>query len=458
MGRTQGCQRSAAGHGGAGKRATRTPPSRSVIDPKLIREEPDLVRKVLIDRNSPVDFDALLKTDEVRRAIQTKVDGLRAEKNKSAEAFGKMKREGKGDSPEAVALMKSMKELDAGMGSLEKERTEAEAKYDDILARLPNIPHESVPVGKSDNDNKELRKWGEPRKFPFKAKTHWDIGEALEILDFPRAANVAGGRFSLFRGAGAILERALINFMLNLHRTKHGYTEVSPPFLALPDSMFCTGQLPNFDEDMFKTREPDSLYLIPTAEVSLVNIHRGEILDGAKLPIKYVAYTPSFRREAGTYGKETRGLIRQHQFDKVEQVQFVKPEDSMTAQEEITRCAEAVLQALGLPYRVMLLCTSAMSQASARTCDLEVWFPGMNSWQEIASCSTCTDYQARRGQIRFRRDKSGKTELVHTLNGSGVAVGRTFAAMLENYQNEDGSITLPEVLKPFMAELTIRKT
>jgi len=421
-----------------------------MIDPKIVRDEPEKIRAMLATRGSSVDIDALMKVDGIRRTAQVKVDGIRAEKNKSAEAYGRMKREKKGDTPEAEALMKSMKELDNGMAELEKTMTDAEAQWMHMLERIPNIPDASVPAGKTEADNKVLRNWGEPGKYSFKPKFHWELGETLGLMDSARAAKLSGGRFSLFTGAGASLERALINFMLDLHVSKHGYTEMSPPFIVNADSMRCTGQLPLFDEDMFKTQEPDVYYLIPTAEVPLVNIHREEILDGSKLPIKYCGYTPSFRREAGTYGKETRGLVRVHQFDKVEMVQFVKPEDSFKAHEELTQNAEEVLQLLGIPYRVMLLSTGDMSSASIKTHDLEAWMPGMNAWMEISSCSTCGDYQARRGQIRFRREKGGKTELVHTLNGSGIAVGRTFAAVLENFQNEDGSVTVPEALRPFL--------
>ncbi len=426
-----------------------------MIDPKLVREAPDRVKAMLEARNSKADLEGLIRADGERRATQVKVDALRADKNRLAEEYGKMAREGKKGSPAAAKSMEEMKRLDEELKGLEETLTRAEAEYDRLVLTLPNFPHESVPVGKSAADNKQVKSWGEPRKFGFKAKPHWELGESLGLLDLGRAAKIAGSRFPLFTGRGARIVRGLINFMLDLHTTKHGYTEVSPPVLVNADSMRCTGQLPLLDEDMFRTREPDAFYLVPTAEVCIVNIHRDEILDGAKLPIKYVGYTQSFRRESGSYGKEIRGIIRQHQFDKVEMIQFVKPEDSLKAHEEMAAHSMAVLEALGLPYRLMLLCTAEMSQASMKTYDPELWMPGMNAWIEIASVSTCSDYQARRGQIRFRREPNAKAELVHILNGSGVAVGRCFAALLENYQREDGSIEIPSALQSFVGGLSV---
>jgi seryl-tRNA synthetase len=420
-----------------------------MIDPKIVREKAEIIREMLINRRSAIDFDSIIAADKARRGIQVNADELRAIKNSCAEQYGRMKRTGTADSPEGSALMEKMKSADEDLKLLETRQGQAEEAWMDILLRIPNVPHESVPVGGPDT-NHQVRTGGVRREFGFKPKSHWEIAEALGLIDFARAAKIAGARFTLFTGAGARLERALIQFMLDLHTGKHGYTEMAPPILLSPASMLATGQLPVLDEDMYKTREPDGMYLNPTAEVPLANIHREEILDGNRLPIKYVAYLPSFRREAGTYGKETRGLIRQHQFDKVELFQFVKPEDTLTALEEMSGHASAVLDALGLYYRVMLLATGDMSQASMKTYDPEVWMPGMNSFVEIASWSTCGDYQARRGQIRFRREAKSKAELVHTLNGSGLAVGRTFAAVLENNQQEDGSVTIPEVLRPYM--------
>jgi seryl-tRNA synthetase len=427
-----------------------------MIDPKLVREKPELVREMLINRGSAIDFDAVMGADKARRGIQVNADELRALRNASAEQYGKMKKAGTADSPEGIALMEKMKKAGDDLALLEARQTQAEEAWTNVLLRIPNIPHESVPVG-GPEANKEVRRVGTPREFEFKPKPHWEIAEALGLVDFPRAAKIAGARFTLFTGTGARLERAIIQFMLDLHTQKHGYTEMAPPIVVKPESMLATGQLPVLDEDMYRTREPDVLYLNPTAEVPLANIHREEILDGTRLPIKYAAYLPSFRREAGTYGKETRGLIRQHQFDKVEMFWFVKPEESLNVLEEMAGHGEAVLKALGLSYRVMLLATGDMSQASMKTYDPEVWMPGMNSFVEIASWSTCGDYQARRGQIRFRRDATSKAELVHTLNGSGLAVGRTFAAILENFQEADGSVTIPEILRPYMGGLAAIK-
>jgi len=318
---------------------------------------------------------------------------------------------------------------------------------------IPNIPHESVPYGERDADNVEVRRWGEPRQFDFEPKAHWDIGTRLGILDFERAAKVAGARFTVYKGAGARLERALINFMLDVHTQEHGYTEIWPPFLANADSMTGTGQLPKFAEDMFRCEGTD-LYMIPTAEVPVTNLHRDEILDGDQLPIYYVAYSACFRAEAGAHGRDTRGLIRQHQFNKVELVKFVRPEDSYDELEKLVADAEDILRRLGLPYRVSMMCTADVGFAAAKKYDPEVWMPSYGRYVEISSCSNFEDFQARRANIRFRRHPKAKPEYVHTLNGSGLAVGRTLAAILENYQNEDGSVTIPEALRPYMGGMT----
>ncbi len=421
-----------------------------MIDPKLLRENPEQLRSLLKSRNSTMDCDALIKADADRRALQTQVDELRAKKNTCAEQYGKLKKSGAGESPEGTALMDTMRKTDTALKDLEQRQTVADATYMNLLLLVPNLPDASVPVGTSSDHNVEIRRWGTPRQFSFTPKSHWEIGEALGLLDLPRAARMSGARFPLFLGLGARLMRALIQCMLDMHTNQHGYTEVSPPLLVKPESLQSTGQLPLLADDMYKTQPPDNLWLIPTGEVPLVNIHREEILDGARLPIKYVGYTPCFRQEAGSYGKDIRGLIRQHQFDKVEMVQFVKPEDSLAALEEMTAHAEAVLQALELPYQIMLLSTGQTSLASMKTYDPEVWMPGQNTHREVSSCSTCGDFQARRAQIRFRRNAKSKPELVHTLNGSGLAVGRTFAALLENFQNADGSVTIPERLRPYM--------
>ncbi|MEK7477287.1 MAG: serine--tRNA ligase [Candidatus Coatesbacteria bacterium] len=428
-----------------------------MIDPKLLKDSPDKVREMLTQRNAKVEFGALKAADDARRVSQIRADELRAKRNTSAQEFGKLKKAGTADSPEGKALMDSMRGMDAAMVEAAKVQADAEAAYHELVMLVPNMPHETTPVGKSGDDNVEVRKWGTPREFDFTAKPHWDICESLGLVDFERAIKISGARFTLFTGQGARLERALIQFMLDLHTTKHGYTEVSPPILVRSESLEGTGQLPNLREEMYHIPAPDDLWLNPTAEVPIANIHREEILDGARLPVKYVGYLPSFRREAGAAGRDTRGLLRVHQFDKVEMFQFVRPEDSIAAHEEMVGHAEAVLKALELPYRLMLLCTADISQASMKTYDPEVWMPGQRQYREIASVSTCSDYQARRAQIRFRREAGGKAELVHTLNGSGLAVGRTFAALLENFQQADGSVVLPDAIRPYMGGLSILK-
>ena len=349
-------------------------------------------------------------------------------------------------------VAKAAGNLSAAIAANEQVLGSASQAVQDFLLQIPNMPHESVPVGRSEEDNPEIRRWGEPPGFDFEPLNHWDIGEGLDILDFPRAAKITGSRFVLLKGAASLMERALINYMLDLHTSEHGYTEVLPPFMTNADSMVGTGQLPKFGEDLFKL-EGWNYYLVPTAEVPVTNIHRDEVLDGDDLPLYYTAYTPCFRAEAGSHGKDTRGMIRQHQFDKVELVKFTRPEESFDELDRLLADAEAVLQGLGLPYRVVTLCTGDLGFSAAKTYDLEVWLPGQQRFREISSCSCFTDFQARRANIRFRRDSKSKPEFVHTLNGSGLAVGRTLAAVLENRQQADGSVVVPEVLRPYMRGL-----
>lgn len=400
-------------------------------------------------RNSSVDCDALLKADSVRRELQVKVDAIRAKKNAGAQEFARHKRAGTADSPEASGIIAEMRRLDEDLAIHEENYRQAEAKFMDLFLRVPNFPHESVPAASGEEGNVEIRRWNEPRNFDFKPLQHFEIGSRLGLIDLERAAKIAGSRFAMFTAAGARLLRALIQYMLEMHIREHGYTEVSLPILVNSESLTAAGQLPILAEDMYWTEGETKLWLQPTAEVPLLNIHRDEILDGSGLPLKYVGYLPSFRKESGSYGKDVRGLIRNHQFDKVEMFQFVKPESSLAALDEMVTHAEDVLKGLEIPFRTVLLCTGEMSFGSHKTFDLEVWLPGQNKYREISSCSTCSDFQARRARIRYREAKKGKAELVHTLNGSGIAVGRTFVAVLENYQNADGTLTIPEVLRPY---------
>ena len=417
-----------------------------MFDIKLIRENPEAVREALRRRGANVDIDVVIEADAERRRLIHATEQLRAEQNKASGEISKLKRAGE----DASGVLAAMKEISERAKELEEAVRAVDERTNDYLLAIPNLPHESVPVGKDESDNRLERTWGTPRAFGFTPKDHVEIAEGLGIIDFERATKISRARFSLLKGAGAQLERALINFMLDIHTREHGYTEVLPPFLVNSDSMRGTGQLPKFSEDLFKVEEAD-LWLIPTAEVPVTNIHRDEILTPDALPISYTAYTPCFRSEAGSYGKDTRGMIRQHQFDKVELVKFTTPESAWAEHEKLTSDAGAILERLGLPYRVMTLCTGDMGFASAKTYDLEVWLPGQNAYREISSCSCFTDFQARRAGIRFKRDK--KPEFVHTLNGSGLAVGRTLVAILENYQEEDGSVTVPEALRPYMGGL-----
>ena len=419
-----------------------------MLDARFVRENLDLVRRRLATRGTAPDLDAFVAADAERRRILGEAESRRQELNSLSRRVGEAMRRG-----EDVADVKAKAAaLGPAIQELEAQLKKTEAEIEGLLLAVPNLPHESVPLGRDSAGNPEVRRWGAPREFGFPPRPHWEVGEALRILDLERAAKIAGSRFPLLRGAGALLERSLINFMLDLHTRTHGYLEWFPPLLVNRESMVGTGQLPKFEGDQFRAAE-DDLFLIPTAEVPVTNIHRGEILDGATLPRRYTAFTPCFRREAGAHGKDTRGLIRQHQFNKVELVKFVEPERSYEELESLTADAEAVLQRLGLPYRVVLLCTGDLGFSAAKTYDLEVWFPSQGVYREISSCSNFEAFQARRAGIRFRRGPKGKAEFVHTLNGSGVAVGRAWAAIVENGQEADGSVTVPEALRPYMGGL-----
>jgi seryl-tRNA synthetase len=419
-----------------------------MLDVKLLREDLTRVRERLATRGIEIAWDEFVYLDQQRRDALARIEKLKERKNRLSGEIGKVKKSG-GD---ATALMGEVEEVSETIRQGEEPLAEIEARFEKLMLTMPNLPEPSVPAGRSAAENREVRRWRDPPQFDFPAKNHWDIGEELGILDFTRAAKIAGARFALYKDAGARLERALINFMLDLHTQKHGYREVLPPFLVNRDAMTGTGQLPKFEEDLFRVSEPD-FFLIPTAEVPVTNIHREEMLEREQLPIRYVAYTPCFRREAGSYGQDVRGLIRQHQFNKVELVKFTEPEHSYDELEKLVADAEAVLQQLQLPYRVVELCTGDLSFAAAKTYDLEVWLPGQSTYREISSCSNFEDFQARRAQIRYRKETKGKPIFVHTLNGSGLAVGRTLVAVLENYQQKDGSVVIPEVLRSYMGGL-----
>ncbi len=416
-----------------------------MLDLGFVRSNLSLVREKMRDRGIAGilgDFEVL---DAERRKLLSEAEALKAQRNTVSNEIASLKKQ----KQDASSLIAQMKQVSASIQQLDEQAKSADEKLRDLLRRVPNIPHETVPVGRGAEENQEVRRWGEPRKFDFEPKAHWDLGPALGILDFERAAKIAGARFAVYYGMGAKLERALAQFMLDLHTRKHGYTEVLPPFIVNSDSMFGTGQLPKFAEDLFKLEGTD-YWLIPTAEVPVTNLFRDEVLEAEKLPVKFCAWTACFRSEAGSYGKDTRGIIRQHQFQKVELVKFALPENSYDELESLTRDAEAVLQALDLPYRVVALSTGDLGFSSAKTYDLEVWLPSSREYKEISSCSNFESFQARRANLRFRRGKGGKTELLHTLNGSGLAVGRTWLALLENYQQEDGTVIVPEVLRPYL--------
>jgi seryl-tRNA synthetase len=419
-----------------------------VIDPILVRERPQDVEARLRSRglDPATDLAELAAAEAERRRLIPLVENLKREQNAAGEAVAKAKREGSDPS----AIFADNKARAGRIRELEGELAAVEQRRDARLLVLPNLPHDTVPVGKSAADNAEVRRWGTPPAFDFEPKPHWDLGPALGILDFERATRMSGARFSVLLGAGARLARALINFMLDVHTREHKYTEVEPPFLVNRAALTGTGNLPKFEEDLFRIAGDWDLFLIPTAEVPLTNLHREEILDGRDLPLKYTAYTPCFRSEAGSYGADVRGLIRQHQFDKVELVKFTTPDQSHDELEKLTRDAETILEKLGLAYRRVLLCTGDMGFASAKTFDIEVWLPSQKTYREISSCSNCEAFQARRAQIKFRPDGAGKAQFAHTLNGSGLAVGRTLIAILENYQQKDGSVVIPEALRPHM--------
>ncbi|MEW6263920.1 MAG: serine--tRNA ligase [Thermodesulfobacteriota bacterium] len=421
-----------------------------MLDLKYAREHLAEIQEMLHHRNLNLDVSELAGLDEKRRRLLAEVESLKAQRNQVNQQITALKKA----KQDASGLIEQMKTVSTRIKELDPLTAEAEQAVRDFLLLVPNLPHDSVPLGRSAEDNVEVRRWGRPPEFDFTPLNHWDVGENLGILDFAAAAKIAGSRFALLKGPASRLERALINYMLDLHTTKHGYLEVLPPFIVNADSLIGTGNLPKFGEDLFKL-EGWNYYLIPTAEVPVTNIHRDEILDGDRLPINYAAYTPCFRAEAGSHGKDTRGMIRQHQFDKVELVKFVKPEESFDQLEKLTRDAEAVLQNLNLPYRVVTLCTGDMGFSSAKTYDLEVWLPGQGEYREISSCSCFTDFQARRANIRFRRGPGQKPEFVHTLNGSGLAVGRTLVAILENYQRADGTVIVPEALRPYLDGLKL---
>ncbi len=416
-----------------------------MLDIELIRRKPDFVRERLAtrDRDLPRLVDRILDIDGRRRKLITELESLRALRNKRSKEIGVLRREGKDTS----SLEEEVRELKVKIENLEEQLAGLKEEFTDLMLRLPNIPHGSVPVGEDEGENVELRRWGEPRSFSFEPRPHWELGEKLGILDFERGARLSGSRFTVVRGWAAYLERALINFMLDVHREK-GYEEVIPPHLVKPEILLGTGQLPKFEEDLYRC-ERDDLYLIPTAEVPLTNLFRGEILKEEDLPIYLTAYTPCYRREAGSHGKDVRGIIRQHQFNKVELVKIVHPDTSYGELEKLTADAEEILKLLELPYRVVELCTGDLGFSAAKTYDIEVWFPSQCRYREVSSCSNCEDFQARRMNTRFK-DSSGRNRFVHTLNGSGLAVGRTLAAIIENYQREDGSVEVPQVLRDYL--------
>ncbi len=416
-----------------------------MLDLKMILDDPENVRRRLARRGFDLDWAGLSRLNDERKKAQLRADDLRSLRNKASEEVGLAKKEGR----DAGAVIAEMKKVGEEISALEEQVRQVEERVRGALLLVPNLPDDSVPDGQSSEDNAEVRRWGEPTRFSFEPQPHWEIGRRLGILDFDRAAKIAGARFTVSFGAGARLERALVNFMLDLHTKEGDHTEVLPPFIANEETLTGTGNLPKFAEDLFKL-ENFKWYLIPTAEVPLTNLYRDEILEASSLPRRYAAYTPCFRSEAGSYGKDIRGLIRQHQFNKVELMVFSLPENSMAELERMTARAEEVLRRLELPHRVVALCAGDMGFASAKTFDLELWMPERNKYLEISSCSNCTDFQARRANIRFRRETKAKPEFVHTLNGSGVAVGRTVAAILENFQQADGSVLIPRALQPYL--------
>lgn len=421
-----------------------------MLDARFVRENITILENALDKRGYKIDLSKFLSLEEERLKLLRESEELRNKRNIVSEEIGRLKRQGQNTD----AMVAEMKAVADRIKEIEDVLKVMEDNTNEFLLNIPNIPHESVPVGKDETENIEIRRWGTPMEFDFEPLNHWDIAETLDIIDFERGSKIAGARFAVMKGMGARLERALMNFMLDLNTSK-GYKEVFPPILVNRESMIGTGQLPKFSEELFRTVDPE-FYLIPTAEVPVTNIHRDEILKEDQLPIYYTAYTPCFRREAGSYGKDVRGLIRQHQFNKVELVKFTRPEDSYNELEKLTSDAEDILQKLGLPYRVIVLCTGDMGFSSAKTYDIEVWLPGQQRYREISSCSNFEDFQARRANIRFKREGKKGTEFVHTLNGSGLAIGRTLVAILENYQQKDGTVIVPEALRQYMGVEVIR--
>jgi seryl-tRNA synthetase len=420
-----------------------------MLDMNFVRANFELVKRKLAERGFPSSvLDRFSELDQRRRLLVRERDDLNALRNRESQQIGALMKAGR--KQEADARRATVREIGDRIAKIESDLEAVEGDLRELLVALPNLPHESVPVGSDESYNKEVKRWGEPPVFDFEPRDHVELGTLLGILDLERAAKIAGARFAVLKGVGARLERALIDFCLDMHTKRHGYIEVLPPFITNADALFGTGQLPKFEQDLFKLTDERNFYLVPTAEVPLTNLYAGEVLDGRHLPISMVAYTPCFRSEAGSYGKDTRGLIRQHQFDKVELVKITRPEQSYEELEKLTADAEAVLEALGLAYRRVVLCTGDMGFSAAKTYDLEVWLPSQNTYREISSCSNCEAFQARRAQIRFRREPGSKPEFVHTLNGSGLAIGRTWLAILENYQQEDGSVLLPEPLRPYL--------
>jgi seryl-tRNA synthetase len=418
-----------------------------MIDPKILEENIEFVKTKLSQRGQDIDFDMIVRINEERKRIIRKVEELEHQRNIGSKKVGELKRQGR--SEEATETQSGLKDISENIKELNTKRAQIENDFQLLLLNIPNIPHESVPSGVDESDNQEIKLWGKPMEFDFEFKDHVTIGKSLDILDLERAAKITGSRFALYKGLGARIERALINFMIEEHTNHHGYTEVLPPFMANRDSFVGTGNLPKFEQELFRIENTD-MYLIPTAEVPVTNIHREEILLEQELPKKYVAYTPCFRKEAGSYGKDVHGIMRQHQFNKVELVKFVVPENSYDELETLTNDAARILELLELPYRIVVLCTGDMGFSAAKTYDLEVWVPSENRYREISSCSNFEDFQARRANIRYRTSSSGKPRFVHTLNGSGLAIGRTVIAILENYQKNDGSVRIPKVLVPYL--------
>lgn len=423
-----------------------------MLDIKMIREDTERVKKALARRKENVDIDAVIALDDKRRSLLFDVEALKAKQNEETKLIPAMKKEGK----DTTAVFSEMKKISEKIKEIDSQVRDTEDELYKMMLTIPNIPADDVPDGDSDEDNVEIRKFGTPRDFGFEPKAHWDLGKDLGILDPDTAAKITGTRFTVYKDAGARLERAIVNYYLDMHTTEHGYTEIFPPFMVHRNSMIGTGQLPKFEEDAFKVAGTE-YFLVPTAEVPVTNMYREQILDGSALPIKHVAYTACFRAEAGSAGRDTRGLIRQHQFNKVELVKFTRPEDSYNELEKLTHDAEEVLQGLGLPYRVVRICIGDLGFTAAKKYDIEVWMPSYGRYVEISSCSNFEDFQARRANIKFKDGQGSKAQYVHTLNGSGVAVGRTVAAIMENYQNEDGSITVPEALVPYMGGKTVIK-